>query len=79
MKVPDGEVLDIKLEAEDGRKPGIDEGSGMFLSSVSVEVNWVGNLEGVGPRDGEPLGNSEGTRDSNKKSYLMLKCWVGHL
>ena len=38
----------------------------LVLSGVSLEVNWVGNLEGAGPVDGDPLGNLEGTIVGNK-------------
>ena len=48
--------------AVDISKPGVDQELGLVLSGDLFEGNWVGNLEGEGPRDGDPLDNSEGTR-----------------
>ena len=47
-------------------KPGVDEILGLVLSGRSVEVTWVGNLEGSWYGDSEPLSNSKGTRVGNK-------------
>ena len=42
-------------------KLGGDEGVGLVLSGVYFEGDRDGNLEGAGPVDFDPLGNSEGT------------------
>ena len=48
----------------------------MVLSGVSVDINWVGNIQGAGPGEGEPLDNSEGTRFGNKQGiyYVEVPC-----
>ena len=52
IKGNDGKVLDIILGSTERSKPVVDEGSGLFLSGVSVEVTWVGNLKGSWPVEG---------------------------
>ena len=47
-------------------KPGVDEGSGIVLSGGSFWFTWVGNLDISVPIEGDPHGNSEGTRVGNK-------------
>ena len=54
--------MGITLGAADISEPGVDEGSGLVLSVVSFEVTWVSNIEGEGPGEGDPVGNSEVTR-----------------
>ena len=66
IQYPGGEVLGITLVATEISKLGADEGSGLVLSGVSVEVTWVDNLEGSGHIEGETLVSLEGTRVGNK-------------
>ena len=66
IKGTDGEVLGTPLGASDIIKPGVDEVPGLILLGGSVVVSWVGNLEGEGNGEGDPLGNSEVTRVGNK-------------
>ena len=66
IKGPNGYVLGITLIDAYRSKPDDDEGSGIVLSGGSVEVNWVGNLEELGPVYGEPLGNLEVNIVGNK-------------
>ena len=59
-------MLGITLRSAEINKLGVDEGSGMILSDVSIEVTWVGNIEGAGPGEGEPWVNSVVNRVGNK-------------
>ena len=56
----------ITLGAADRGKTGIDEVSGMVLSGGLFEVTWVGNHEGAGSVEGDPVGNSEVIGVGNK-------------
>ena len=60
--------MGITLGYTDRRKPGVDEGSGLILSSVSLEDTCVVNLEVAGHGYGDTMGSSEGTRVGNKPS-----------
>ena len=60
MQGIDGEVLGITSGVKDRRKPGGDKVSGMVLSGGSVQVTWVGNIEGEGTREVETIGSIEG-------------------
>ena len=50
----------------------------LVLSGGSFEVTWVGNLEGVGLGESDPMGDSEGNRVRNKLDNMMVKCQVSH-
>ena len=63
--------MGITRVAADRSKPGVDEGSGLVLSSGYFEVTWVGKLYSTGFGEGDPIGNSEGTRVVNKKDEVM--------
>ena len=63
---PDGEVLGITLVVADISKPGVDEGSGLFLLGGYFEDAFDGSLDSAGPGEGDPLGNSEVTMAGNK-------------
>ena len=71
-------MLGITLGSASRRKTVVDEGSGLVLSGGSFEVTWVGNLEGVGLGEGDPMGDSEGNRVGNKLDNMMVKCQVSH-
>ena len=51
-------MLIITLGDADRSKPDVDELTWLVLSGGSIEVTWVGNLEGVGPDDSDYLINS---------------------
>ena len=72
-------MLDIPCGAIDRIIIKFDEGSGLVLSGGSFEVTWVGNLEGVGLGESDPMGDSEGNRVGNKLDNMMVKCQVSHL
>ena len=51
-------MLEITLGNAVISKLGVYKGSGMVLSGVYFWVTCVGNLESVGPGEGDPLVNS---------------------
>ena len=50
-------MLGITLGVSDISNPDVDEGSGLFLSGVSLGFTWIGDIESVVLGEGDTLGN----------------------